>query len=451
MTNGRTKKFIDIIAMLAVAYGACADAAPRKASRKRVAERSSETIVAASDTALLETPQQAEAAPETAKPSSESSAPTITKYNCAEHYNKCMDRLCFDNRAKSRCKCHNDSGIFDQATEACAYVADACPSVSADVTRAYKRGTASDCTIAALDENGKDIGKTIYNRLADLIICLKPKCKIRGSTDEFVKCFDEDNLEIAMDQCKDSYKGEEDVPMLKDMLYRSVAGYKSWYCDEIFGEMRDDGNCHLRIGIGLSPLNIQRSMEFKVGDKVVCSQKSFGVHLEGSQIAKKRAKKNLIIGAVRFGVQAIGLAGSIVSAAGAKKSAEAGKKTAESISNDPSQIADKITFKVVDEADKVIIKNVADNMGNQLEAASGSIAGAAMATGTKMIGTAGALVPDFMVVKMGLGDVSMEGQGKCFAMRDKQTKQLFPEDDESYYELRWAPNWAMMPEIDYGD
>ena len=418
-----TLRYVICAALVAMATLLPDGAAEAKKAVRRKAER--ETTAPAE--AVPEPAAKPAEAPATEKPkASAPSGANINKYNCEELYGKCMNRTCFDTKEKSRCKCHKDAALYKEAGESCGYIPEACPAVGADIIRTYARAMAADCTTVALADNGRDAGKSLYNKLAELTTCMKPKCRIGRSSDaEFVACFDSDNLEAAMRECKDLYPEGEDQTTLRDMFYKSIADYKAKYCEEINGEMQD-GECIITIGIGLSPLAIKEKREFKVGDKVVCSQAGFAVKLESGALAieKKRAKKNLVLAGIRLGAKILGAAGKVLESA-------------------------RASTKDSDEKDGIITRNLADS-GKKLEFDVDW--SDMMGTSLNMAGEAVNVIPAIMTLQM--EDDSAEGRAKCYAIKggkarvDENAKPLLTEDDEVYYILRWTPDWTNFVEID---
>jgi hypothetical protein len=279
---------------------------------------------------------------------------------------------------------------------------------------------AADCTAVALAEHGKDAGKSLYNKLAELTACMRPRCRF-GRDHEFVACFDPDNLLAALNGCTSVYEKERDAPLLLEMFNKSIAEYKASYCNEILGVMRD-GECFITIGIGLTPLAIKQTQEFRVGDRVICSQRNFGVYLEGSQIAKRRSQKNIILAGVRLGAQVLSFASLFVG----------------------SQSTD---LTEVDRDGVIHIEQRRDKDGSKLleGIVKRDLTWDITQRTLDMTATAMSVVPEFLFLDE---ETSTDGRARCYAMKDgraiidERARPLFREDEDVFYILRWTPDWT---------
>ncbi|MBD5405652.1 hypothetical protein HDR59_03840 [bacterium] len=300
---------------------------------------------------------------------------TITKYNCEEFYNKCMNKTCY-NTSNGRCSC-NQQAKFDEANKLCEYITKACPSQANDIVKTFARNAATDCRNINLASNEGNF-KNINNYFADTITCLKPKCNSRKDGN-FVGCFDDDNLENRLETCKNSYNGVSDIDELKKMIKESFISYKTKYCNEMFGTMKDDGNCYLTIGIGVAAGDIKRTKEFKIGDTIVCSSKAFNTSMGKDEAARLTHIKNITMAGINMVSQGLSAASSIVGGSSAGGAVE-------------------------------IISAAATGLG-----------------ATEDI--------------MALAQNDYSYTGKCFVISNGKAHELLPEDNSVGYKLRWSENW----------
>lgn len=300
---------------------------------------------------------------------------TITKYNCENLYNQCMNKTCY-NSNNGRCDCNQQSN-FDKANENCKYIINACPQQSDDIIKTFARNAASDCRNVSLAANNPNF-KNINNYVADTIACLKPKCRA-NKADDFVGCFDEDNLNNRLEICKNSYRDVTDIAELKKLINKSFLNYKKVYCDKMFGTLKDDGNCYLTIGIGVAHGDIKKTKEFKTGDLIVCSSDAFDTSMGENDAKKLKHIKNVTLSGISIVQQGLSLASS----------ATAGSK---------------------------------ENM----------------------------LLDSLNILNSGLGAVEdiyslatedFSHKGKCFVITKGKAHELFPENNNIAYKLRWAENW----------
>ena len=301
---------------------------------------------------------------------------TITKYNCENLYNQCMNKTCY-NSSNGRCDCNQQTN-FDKANENCKYIINACPQQADDIIKTFERNAASDCRNVNLAANNENF-KNINNYVADTISCLKPKCKANKS-DEFAGCFDDDNLTSRLETCKSSYNGVTDMNEFNKLINQSFFNYKKVYCNKMFGTLKDDGNCYLTIGIGVAKGDIKKTKEFKTGDYIVCSSKFFNTSMGKDEAAKLKHIKNITLSGISMVQQGVSLAGNI-SAYG---------------------------------ANATTVVNVLNIANTGLGAAQD-------------------------VVELATKDFSYSG--KCFVINDGKVHELFPENNDIAYKLRWAENW----------
>jgi hypothetical protein len=340
-----------------------------------------------------EKPEEAAAEPAEKR---EFDAASITKYNCGEYYGKCMGKICFA-KETGRCACGNPAaGKFAEADAKCGYITAACPAQAGDIVRNYVRAASNDCKSYVFEHD--EGGKSTTSRLAELVSCMKPKCRA-GRTEDFVACFDEDNMRLKLAECAPVYEEERNLGILLEMFESSMAGYKKKYCDEIFGVM-EGGECVLTIGIGVTAKAIKQSMKFRIGDTVKCSSANFGADLGSmDDLMKKKSIRNLAV----TGVKLVGTGFSTAS-----RIAESKVQSVSSAGN--IMESESTTGLIVTEGILEGLSKVAQNTG------------------------------DIIVL-------AMEGRkysGACYALKDggSQAKELFPEDDEVYYRLRWTDSWS---------
>ena len=330
----------------------------------------------------------------------------ITKYNCEEFYNQCMNKTCYTN-ANGRCNCSKQA-TFDKANNSCQYILDVCPSLSSDIIKTFARNASNDCRDFALMKN-KGSFKNINNYVAETIACLKPKCR-QNKTENFAGCFDEDNFEKRFETCKNTYKDLDDITELKSLVQQSFSDYKKAYCKEMYGNINENGECYLTIGIGRSAFDIKAKKDFKIGDEIVCSSKFFNTSI-GENEAKKLAHiKNISLAGVSMVAQGLSTASSVVSSK--QKIVESTEKTTAS--------GEKIV--------KYDVKTVSSSQENTADIISGVLTGA---------GSGMAVIGDVY----GLATQDFSYTGKCFIIYNGVAHDLFVEDETVGYKLRWAKNW----------
>lgn len=315
---------------------------------------------------------------------------TITKYNCENLYNQCMNKTCY-NASNGRCNC-SQQAKFDEANKLCEYITNACPSQASDIVKTFARNASNDCMSVALTNN-KGNFKNIHNYVADTLACLKPKCK-QSKTEEFVGCFDDDNLKNRLEICKSNFSEVSDLDEFYKLIQESFLTYKQKYCNAIFGTLKEDGNCYLTIGIGVSSGDIKKKKEFKTGDKVVCSSKWFNTSMGDDTVQQIKLIKNITLASVSIMQQGLSMASSIASS-----SSSTGKKSASA------------------------------NAGTALTAVSGVL---------EMASTALPIVQDSYT----LATTDFSYTGKCYVISNGTPHEMFTEDDTIAYKLRWADNWS---------
>ena len=318
----------------------------------------------------------------------------ITKYNCETLYNKCMNEQCYL-PTNGRCSCDNNEK-FTKADEKCGYIHNACPNLENDIVATFKRNAKFDCSNFAVADI-KNTQVSLSNIIADLKVCMQPKCKSKGN--EFVGCFDEDNFEKKFKTCEKVYSKAKDVDTLKSMFKKDMALYKKKYCDEIYGTIKADGECYLQIGFGPSRKVIQKVKEFKVGDTIICSESSFGVALKESKAQKIRATKEIVLAGFGLVENVTGFAGQLMG----------------------SMQEDKTTGKL-------------KYAGDGVDLANDIIAGtSAVTNNSHLVGAIGS------VIALKEGDFKYNGY--CYVLNGNAAKELFGATDDFYYKLRWDESW----------
>ncbi|MGN0929508.1 MAG: hypothetical protein ACI4N3_02610 [Alphaproteobacteria bacterium] len=317
---------------------------------------------------------------------------TITKYNCEKLYNQCMNKTCY-NKSNGRCDCNNQTK-FNEANKLCEYITNACPSQANDIVKTFARNASNDCRSIALAKNEDNL-KNINNYLADTLACLKPKCRA-NRTDEFAGCFDEDNLKNRLEICKNSFSGVSDLDEFNKLIQQSFLTYKEKYCKEMFGTLKEDGNCYLTIGIGVASGDIKKTKEFKTGDKIVCSSKAFNTSMGEDTASKLSSVKNITLSGLSLVQQGLSIASTAV-----------GGKTAKTV-NGVQTVTTSATAKTI--------------VGSEV---------------LGMASTALGSVED--IATLAKKDYSYTG--KCFVINNGKAHELFPENDDIAYKLRWAESW----------
>ena len=320
------------------------------------------------------TENKSEEKSETAKDTS-----NITKYNCEILYNKCMNKKCYSN-TNGRCSC-NEQTKFNIADNECKYIYNACPGLADNIVATFKRNAKSDCSNFVIAEM-KETKTALSNILVDLKACMKPKCKSRSM--EFLGCFDEDNLEKKLKNCEKVFANANDKNMLKEMFKDSLKDYKKKYCDEIYGTMKDDGECYLTIGFGPSFKDIKSKKEFKIGDNVFCSEEEFNAKLGESKHQKLRYAKEIALTGIDM----------VKGAANMVMDIKAGNTNAIDLT---SQGLNTLVG--------------SQHLGGAIEG----------------------------VIMLKDGDFSYSGY--CYVMKGTTVKELFGASDEYYYKLRWGEDW----------
>ncbi len=303
----------------------------------------------------------------------------ITKYNCEILYNKCMNQKCYSN-TNGRCSC-NEQNKFALADNECKYIYNACPNLADNIVATFKRNAKSDCsnfTIADMKESQT----ALSNIVAELKACMKPKCKSRSM--EFLGCFDEDNLEKKLKNCEKVFANVDDKESLKGMFKDSLKEYKKKFCNDIYGTLKDDGECYLTIGFGPSFKDIKKKKEFKIGDNVFCSEEEFDIKLGESKHQKLRYAKEIAL---------------------------TGIDIAKGIAN--------------------MAMDIKSGSANALEITS---QGLNTLVGSQHLGGA---IEGAMMMKY--GDFSYSGY--CYVIKGTTVKELFGASDEYYYKLRWGEDW----------
>ena len=332
----------------------------------------------------------------------------ITKYNCENLYNKCMNETCFNSKT-GRCSC-NTTSVFENANKKCEYITDTFPHLKDDIITSYRRIAKSDCTSYTMQTMG-DENSSISNVLAELITCMQPKCRA-NRVNEFVGCFDKDNMEEKLKLCENVYSNVKDKDLLFKMFDESIITYKTKYCDENFGTMRD-GECYIKIGLGTSIKDIKKVNEFKIGDTIICSENNFGVELGESKHAKIRKTRDIV-------VASIGAVGAIVD-------------TASNIVSSKTDIIDKTSVSLIGSSgDRTFVQQQAT--GNLT---SGNVVGNSILGVTGVISAVMPALPAIIEE-----DIDTSYTGYCYAIKGNQKVELFGATDDYSYQLRWAPDWA---------
>ena len=310
----------------------------------------------------------------------------ITKYNCEEFYNQCMNKTCYTN-SDGRCSC-SKMEKFNKSNSSCQYILDACPAQAQDITKTFARNASNDCRDFALMQN-EPTGKNIHNYVAKTLECLKPKC--RSKTDNFAGCFDEDNFENRFQICKNAYKDLDDTTKLKSLIMQSFLDYKKKFCKDMHGSLNENGECYLTIGIGRTAIDIKAKKNFKIGESLVCSSKFFNTSMGQKDIAILKHAKNITLASLQTLSQMMSTASSMASSA--------------------------------------------SNNGGDVSAA-GWVSGAGGLLGT--VSTATPIVTESM--QLAMGDFSND-DGGCYVLYNGHAIPLFMENDSVKYELRWSESW----------
>lgn len=319
---------------------------------------------------------------------------TITKYNCENFYNQCMNKTCY-NKSNGRCDCSKQAK-FDEANKLCEYITNACLSQANDIVKTFARNASNDCMSIALANNEGNF-KNINNYLADTLTCLKPKCRA-NKTDEFAGCFDDDNLKNRLEICKSSFSEVSDLDEFYKLIQQSFLTYKQKYCNEMFGTLKEDGNCYLTIGIGVASGDIKKTKEFKTGDKIVCSSEAFDTSM-GEDTAKKLSSvKNITLSGLSLVQQGLSMASTIT-----------GAKNAKTNNNGVQKVSTDAYAKVS------ITSSSLGALSTTLES-----------------------VQDIQA--LATNDYSYTG--KCFVINKGKAHELFPENNDIAYQLRWAEKWS---------
>ncbi len=382
------KKSIILNLILIFSFIVFDDANAEKSSKRNSSVKSRKESRSLSKNSITKTKNTAINEKENAEKTGEKKdTSNITKYNCEILYNKCMNEFCYKSD-NGRCGC-NDNKNFNAADEKCNYIYKACPNLENDIISTFKRNAKSDCSNIAINDV-KNSSVSLSNVLAELKICMRPKCKSKFN--EFVGCFDEDNFEKKFKACEKVYSKAQDIDLLKSMFKDDFAVYKKKYCDEIYGTIKSDGECYLTIGFGPSFKTIQKTQEFKVGDTVRCSENSFGVALEESKAQKLVHIKEIVLTGLNFLKNATAFAGTI---AGATEQNSEGK--------------------------------LESSMG------AGEILTGSLGTLGTLTGAIGG------VIALKEGDFKYSGY--CYVIKGTTVKELFGASDDFYYKLRWDENW----------
>ena len=371
----------------------------------------------------------------------------INRYNCENSYFKCMNQFCF-NPQNGRCGC-KDEKKFATSNEQCAYILGVCPSKSNDILDNYKKGSVADCNSYVIKTEGEK-NVSASNALAKLVSCMRTKCKANRQY-EFLACFDPDNFEKGMKKCEKTYQDVQDKQLVKDLFKESMVTYKQKYCDDINGTIQSDGECHLQIGFGPSYKDIKAVKDFKVGDKVVCSESGFGTDLGESKVQKLRAIKEIALFGIDVLKTGVKVASMFVGNAANKEALEAQAKEA-------SDAAQKFTDQAnatnqqgqgLSDSSKQYLQKQADALNNKAaaltetaEAQKVGIAATSMESINGLLGTqhlAGA-VGGVMTLKM----MDFSYNGYCFVIKGDVRKQLFEASDDFYYQIRWTPQWSEL-------
>ena len=370
----------------------------------------------------------------------------ITKYNCETLYNKCMNQKCYT-PTNGRCGC-NAEEKFNSANNECKYIYEVYPNLAKDIVNTYKRNAKSDCANFVISDI-KETNVSLTNILSELTACMKPKCKSKSN--EFVGCFDEDNLEKKLKSCDKIYKNksDDDIALLKEMFKKNMASYKQKYCDEIYGTIKADGECYLQIGFGASFKTIQSVREFKVGDNVVCSENAFGTTLGESKQQKLRHVKEIVLTGIDIAQRGTSLAGRITGSmvdTADKKSKEKNEKVNVKTTTDANgkkiQTTEKATGEYV---------NVYKGSGNLTSSMSGIEQMNMVVDGMNVL-----VGSDHLTGAIGSVFALKEGdfkyKGYCFVIKGDVKKELFNASDDYYYKLRWGESWnEAMFTTDVGD
>lgn len=334
----------------------------------------------------------------------------ITKYNCENLYNKCMNETCFNNKT-GRCSC-NTTSVFETANQKCEYITNAFPYLKDEIISSYKRIAKSDCTSYTIQQNTNELNSSLSNVLAELISCMQPKCRA-NRTDEFVNCFDKDNMETKLKLCENIYKNVNDKTLLLEMFKDSINTYKIKYCNEIFGTMRN-GECYIQIGIGTSFKDIKKTQEFKIGDTIICSENNFGIDLGKSKHEKLRLIKNVAVAGINLTSGILNIASNVVS-------------SKQDITSNDTKIIGSANGKNIMQKQTTGQLTSANALATTLD-------------GVSTLGTSALeALPSIMMLKE---DIDTSYSGYCYAIKGEQKIELFGATDDYSYQLRWAPAWT---------
>ncbi len=358
----------------------------------------------------------------------------ITKYNCETLYNKCMNQKCYT-PTNGRCSC-NVEEKFNSVDAECKYIYNACPNLAKDIVDTYKRSAKSDCSNFTIS-NIKNTNVSLSNILYELTTCMKPKCKSKSN--EFVGCFDTDNFEKKFDACKKVYenKSSEDIALLKEMFKDSISSYKEKYCNEIYGTIKNDGECYLQIGFGASFKTIQKVKEFKVGDNVICSENEFGTELGESKQQKLRHIKEIVLTGVDIAQKGTAFAGRIVGSM-TEKIDEKSKQTIEKVETKTTVDANGNTSTTTKGTGTYM--NVYKGSGQLTSSMSGIESINAVTEGMNVLVGSEHLAGGIGAV-FALKEGNFKYKGYCFVIKGDIKKELFGASDDYYYKLRWGENW----------
>ena len=372
----------------------------------------------------------------------------VNRYNCESFYFKCMNQFCMDEK-NGRCGC-SDATKFSSSNKQCSYILEVCPSKLNDIVKNYKNGITTDCNEYALNKNRNAPSSSLSNVLAELTACMKPKC-VANRTNDFVGCFDADNLEKKFEACKGTHQNISDVNLLKEMLVKSFVSYKQKYCDEIHGTLKADGECYLKIGIGASPKMIAKTKEFKVGDNVFCSESAFGVDLGDEEYRKIKYKKEIALFGMDLLKTGLNVASNIVGqhASADEMRMEANKETEKATKLKQATENGIANGIIGEDGKKKIDDKINEFEGNAtlLKSAADSMTGGVETTRNVLTGIQGVMGSQHLAGAIGgimqLNSEDFKRKGYCYViMKNNLAKELFEMSDEYYYKIRWTPQWS---------
>lgn len=338
----------------------------------------------------------------------------ITKYNCMDVYNKCMNQTCYV-EGSGRCGCDTTSK-FEEANNKCNYILEVCPSQTTDIQNSYKRIAKSDCASNTIvDVNKKS--NSISNVVASLTECMKKRCKTRNG--EFLGCFDEDNYKKKLQSCQNTYNHISDKEAVEDLFKQSILTYKEKYCGDIYGTLDDKGECHLKIGIGPSFKVIKKVKDFKIGDEVVCSESGFDTKLGESKVQKLKYWKDIVL----FGFDVAKATNDVYT--------EVKDSYKENISKDP------VAYEISDDGRRTEYYQGTGTFSKTMDGtdiALESIDSVMSLTQSEHFG--GVIAAAFL-----MNSTDYKYKGYCYVIKGDTKKPLFEESDEFYYKLRWTESW----------